>query len=265
MARYRDPDYLTQAYIRKTELESLDRLLRNLIFELYGQDLDGIQLEDLYSPLFKVIGEHLPQDSIPIFTTNYDMSLETYARDGNIHLETGFEPTPTVREWKPTRFYGIKPIKGKLNLLLFKLHGSLSWLRKDSTIISTGVSMRDPSGYKSVVMYPTQTKEYPDEEPFRTAYNFPKGCLEVSRLVIVIGYSFRDMGIHRILVDAQERNKDLRFMLVCGSKVDHWKKFATQNLRSYHIIANYFDFGSSDPAYLKELRNTLAELNLQDS
>lgn len=245
--------YLEQAYLRKGKFESLDTLLRNLIFGVYGKDLDDRKLNELYSPLFEVIGRHFPQDFIPIFTTNYDTAIEAYARRSDIHLETGFEPTTTGTVWKPSRFYQFRPRKSKQNIVLFKLHGSLAWHRKDNTIISTGLPIRDPSGYKSVVIYPTQTKEFPDEEPFRTMYDFLKGCFRVARVAIVIGYSFRDPGIHRIMADTLDLNPNLRFILVCGPNVDRWKKFVRQK-----IIPHYFT--PSGGEYLEKLDAALAKL-----
>lgn len=246
--------YLAQAYLRKGKVESLDTLLRNLIFEVYAKDLDERKLDELYSPLFEVIGRHFPQDFIPIFTTNYDTAIEAYAGRSDIHLETGFAPTTTGGTiWKSSRFDQFRPRKSKQNIVLFKLHGSLAWHRKDNTIISTGLPIRDPSGYKSVVIYPTQTKEFPDEEPFRTMYGFLRGCLRAVSLAIVIGYSFRDPGIQRIMADALDLNSDLRFISVCGPNVDRRKKFAQQK-----IVPHYFT--SSGGEYLEKLDAALTKL-----
>ncbi|GAG52659.1 unnamed protein product, partial [marine sediment metagenome] len=47
--------YLEQAYFRKRVVESLDALLRDFMLEVYGKDLEAAKLDELYSPLFKVI------------------------------------------------------------------------------------------------------------------------------------------------------------------------------------------------------------------
>lgn len=229
------------------------------MFEVYGKDLEHHKLDELYSPLFEVVNKHSPQNFIPIFTTNYDVAIETYSERADIRLETGFESTPTGNILKTSRFYQFQSTANKQNIILFKLHGSLAWHRKDNLVVSTSLHIRDPSGYQSVVIYPTQTKEFPDEEPFRTMYNFLKASFRVAKLAIVIGYSFRDPGIRRIMVDALDLNPNLFFVLVCGLNVDRWKKFAQQNLRSYHIIPHYFDFASNGTPYLKELDKALAQ------
>lgn len=252
--------YLNRAYDQKEVFENLDTLLRNLVFEVYGSELDHHSLDGLYSPMFELLNKHFPQKLVPIFTTNYDVAIETYALRSDIKLETGFASTYTGNIWRPARFYQFQPVKDKQNIVLFKLHGSLAWHRKGDSIISTGLPIRDPSGYKSAVIYPTQTKEFPDEEPFRTMYNFLKGCFSVTRLVIVIGYSFRDPGIHRIMLDALEFNPNLFFILICGSDVERLQKFGQQNLRSHQIIPYYFDFASNGAPYLEELDRALAEL-----
>lgn len=252
-------DYIKHSYYRAEDLEGLETLLRNLLFEEYGKKLDDNQLDELYSPLFKVINKHFTQDFIPIFTTNYDSSIETYGTRRNVYVETGFETKTTGSFWNSARFSLYQTAKDKLNLVLFKLHGSVTWHRTNKTIQFTGLPIRDPSGYKSVVIYPTQTKDFLGE-PANTMYNHLKGCLEVAKVAIVIGYSFRDQGIHRILVDALEHNPDLFFILICGSNEEHWKKFAQTNLKSYHIISRYFDFPAKGGEYLVELDAALAKL-----
>ncbi len=258
--KHKPPDYLAQSYFRKGSLESLDTLLRNLMFEVYGKDLDGSKVDKLYSSLFKVLGRYFSQDFIPIFTTNYDVAFETYAGEGNVKLETGFELTHRGNLWRPSKFDKFEPTADMRNIVLFKLHGSLTWHRRGDDIVDTSLSMRDPTGYESVVIYPTQTKEYPDEEPFRTMYDFLKGCLRVAKLAIVVGYSFRDPGIRRIMIDALDLNPNLFFILVCGPNVERWKEFAQQNLRSCQIIPHYFDSPPSGGEYLDELDAALVEL-----
>jgi len=258
----RPPSYLAEAFARRSVFENLDGLVRDLVFETYGKDLNEDRLEELYSPLFETVNRYFSRDVIPIFTTNYDMAIETYAKQGDAHLEMGFESTPTSSEWRPGRFYRFQPAANKMNMMFFKLHGSLAWHRSGNVIVQTGLPVRDPSGFKSVVLYPTQTKEYPDEEPFRTAYSFLRGCFTVARLVIAIGYSFRDPGIHRIMAESLELNPDLFFVLICGSNIEHWKTFAQAHLGKHHIIPYYFEFGSDGASYLSEMSTVLGQLRL---
>lgn len=253
------PDYLAQAYVRKEKLEAIDTLLRDLMFEEYGKSIDASKLDELYSPLFGVIRKHTSQNVIPIFTTNYDMAIEGYAQQSNIDLETGFESTPTGNVWKPGRFIQFRASTGKQNIILFKLHGSLTCHEKGDDIISTFLPVRNPAGYSSAIIYPTQTKEYPDEEPFRTAYNYLRGCFAIAKAVIVIGYSFRDRGIRRILEDTLEHNRKLLFILVCGQNEERWKVLTQKNPKNYRIIPHYFDFASNGAPYLKELDKALMQ------
>lgn len=82
----------------------------------------------------------------------------------------------------------------------------------------------------------------------------------MARLAIVIGYSFRDPGIRRIITDTLDLNQNLVYLLICGPNEDYWKKFAQQNLRSYHIIPYYFGYPSKGAPYLETLKTSLAEL-----
>jgi len=88
-------------------------------------------------------------------------------------------------------------------------------------------------------------------------YDFLKGCLRVAKLAIVIGYSFRDPGIQRIIADALDLNSNLRFILVCGPNVDRRKKFAQQK-----IVPHYFT--SSGGEYLEKLDTVLAQVQPQN-
>ena len=75
------------------------------------------------------------------------------------------------------------------NLLLFKSHGSLLWRREGDTISDYGLSLERGPGTFAVI-YPTQAKEYPYEEPFKTAYRYLEDYLKYAKVAIAIGYSF---------------------------------------------------------------------------
>ena len=66
----------------------------------------------------------------------------------------------------------------------------------------------------TALIYPTETKEYPYEEPFKTAYKFLDRFLKTAEVAIVIGYSFRDRGITYIIDEAQSINPNLKFIIV---------------------------------------------------
>jgi hypothetical protein len=68
------------------------------------------------------------QGIAPIFTLNYDWTFEKLAIELNshYHLADGFELLGG--DWGAARLSNIKPVRGKTNIALYKLHGSTNWL-----------------------------------------------------------------------------------------------------------------------------------------
>jgi len=104
---------------------------------------------------------------------------------------------------------------------------------------------------------PTETKEYPYEEPFKTGYKFLDRFLKTAELAIVIGYSFRDRGITYITDEAQSINPNLKFIIVCGENPedDTRKRFPYGS----RVIELYFEPGEK-PKYLARLNELISEI-----
>jgi hypothetical protein len=66
---------------------------------------------------------------IPVFTTNYDWAFERMAEWWRkAQLVDGFRNTPAGLAWNPDVFHRLKGSHQKFQIVLFKLHGSTSWL-----------------------------------------------------------------------------------------------------------------------------------------
>jgi len=107
------------------------------------------------------------------------------------------------------------------------------------------------------LIYPTEMKEYPFEEPFKTAYKFLDRFLRTAEVAIVIGYSFRDRGITYIIDEAQSINPSLKFIVVCGENLedDTRKRFPYGS----RVIELYFESGEN-PEYLAQLNELINEI-----
>jgi len=212
-------DYIQEHIKADIELSSGISLARNalyrIIFEKFAPTLDLQEVCNLYNPLFKTLFQKFNQNYIPVFTTNYDLVLETYAEDGHYPMETGFERVGGRLIWSPHVFHKFRPKQDVQTILLFKLHGSVSWKNEDGKVINYGLSLTGGPG-NSVLIYPTQTKEYPYEEPFKTAYTHLSECLRNTHFLIAIGYGFRDRGMNSIIEEAVNFNKDLYIVNICG-------------------------------------------------
>jgi hypothetical protein len=171
---------------------------------LYGPFLDGLRA--------------IPGSSIiPLFTLNYDEAVElaidelpTYGR-----LDGFREGHPPV--WSRDVFERFDaPAGGRTEVALFKLHGSVSWTRRDgSDRIEKTVSVpRRRPGRTHVVLYPTRLDKAIDQEPFATAYQYFEEALGNARLAVFIGTSFRDAEVRKVIKRASDRPKPFTLMAV---------------------------------------------------
>ena len=215
---------------------------------IYTKSLNKENVTALYNPLFSLLYDSIKENNITIFTTNYDTAIEQYCRYSGLRLIDGFQKTGPNLVWNPVGYYQ-KPDPIEKTITLFKLHGSLTWRKIGNEIIEFGMSARSMPGDMALI-YPTETKEYPYEEPFKTAYKSLDRFLKTAEVAIVIGYSFRDRGIAYIIDEAQSINPNLKFIVVCGEKPeeDTRKRFPYES----HPIENDFKPGNNSE-YLTRL------------
>jgi len=230
-------------------------MVTRLMDAFYTKQLDEADVVNLYKPLFSSLGNLFGDNRTIIFTTNYDTAIEQYCRYEGIRLLDGFQKTGPSLIWNPVEYHqeldpGIKA------LMLFKLHGSLTWRKIGNEIIEFGMSARSMPG-DTALIYPTETKEYPYEEPFKTAYKFLDRFLKTAEVAIVIGYSFRDRGITYIIDEAQSINPKLKFINVCGENIedDTRKRFPYGS----QVIEHDFTLGDN-PGYLMQLNELINEI-----
>jgi len=229
--------------------------LSQIMEKFYTKQFDQSEVLGLYQPLFSFLSNSLGMNNIVIFTTNYDNVIEQYCRYSGLKLIDGFQKSGPNLIWNPTE-YCKQPDLNQRSVTFFKLHGSLTWKKISNEIFEFGMSADSMPGGKALI-YPTETKEYPFEEPFKSAYRFLDSSLKKAEFVIVIGYSFRDRGITTIIDEAQSRNPNLKFIVVSGEKLgdDTRKRFPYGS----HPIEN--DFKPGDNAdYLVKLKALINEI-----
>jgi hypothetical protein len=248
-------DYVRYAWSYSAGVASLYDALYRLMAALYWQELEPGSVVSLYNPLLNLFSSEMQLPLAPIFTTNYDNAIEKYCEFTQTDLEYGFTTLGARNKWNSYSFSQYIPPRGKFGIVLFKLHGSLSWYREHREIIDYARPIDHRRG-SSAVIYPTQTKEYPYEEPFKTAYRYFEDCLRNTRTVVVIGYSFRDPGLMSIIRDAEEANKDLAFIVLCGRNTLESESFRERCPRNIIPIPTYFRPGE-DAEYLPLLREHL--------
>jgi len=178
------------------DLENISKEdLQNIKLMTYGyirQKLEGINSEVVtyLSPLQGLIGKN---NSLNIFTLNYDGTIEALCEKHAISYSDGFTPY-----WDPNIFND-----PNIKVKILKLHGSLYWLKSASgKIIRVPLKGLEIGNVKyfldeslsEMMIYPALRKEKYSEVYSWLSSKFISE-LNNSELCIIIGYSFRDKDI----------------------------------------------------------------------
>lgn len=148
---------------------------------------------------------HKQQSStIHIFTLNQDRTIETALEAESYPYVDGFDPKELV--WNPEVFEENNPIN------LYKIHGSLGWqIHKDTGEIicnkSLGVSDRH-------LMIFGVMEKLTIEEPFFELIKLLKDRAKKADLLVIIGYSFQDEYINKIIFDSLRVEKEKKMLVV---------------------------------------------------
>ena len=153
--------------------------------------LGNYQNASYYNKLFDFQDEY--NYALRVFTLNYDLCIEKHVPDTK-HLERGFDEKTRLWSWKPFESHS----EYESNIYLYKLHGSIDWQRKDD---QTKLLEVDNLPQIPDLIFGTDYKmQYIDPYLFYV-YEFRKYSLE-SKVIITIGYSFRDQHINGIIHQA---------------------------------------------------------------
>jgi hypothetical protein len=190
--------------------------LRREVARVYGAEVDSDTLANApHNDLLKLLDTVLPDDdSLDVFTTNYDRLLERlfqYWDEGSrqisrrTRLVTGFS-SDRPGQWRP-ELLEEKPIPGVRLIKLMKLHGSITW-KKDAAgrPVETGYAM--PTQHDSLLYF--GYKSIPEEEPFLTLHNVLKSSLLKYDVFVVIGFRVADPYIRELFDIALRANENLR-------------------------------------------------------
>jgi hypothetical protein len=160
---------------------------------------------DYYTHFFDFQSEYT--HALRIFTLNYDLCLEKNCPvDKN--LERGFDKT--TREWQADRFKENEN-QSQTSVYYYKMHGSIDWKRdkERGNIVREVENMpEDPD-----IIFGTINKLYPNDPYLFYAYEFRHYSL-LAKIILVIGYSFADDHINKILKQALEHDSNRRIIVV---------------------------------------------------
>ena len=163
-----------------------------------------------------------PQGSrMRIYSFNYDTCVELLAVTQGQQLTDGFSPY-----WHPELLEDDGDAK---TVRLFKVHGSVTWYRSGEHIVSLPV--REPQGefldgspLEPVLLYPG-AKDSTYARPYEELYSAFREGLRSTRLMIAIGYSFRDADVRYMVGDWLDHGG---FMVLVNKDVDLIRNWAMQ-------------------------------------
>ena len=200
------------------DIERIDKIVKQEIFNHYSwkhEKNEGENLFKIYDAVFNFLKES--SDKIQVFTTNYDQAIEVYSnKKDELRLVDGFKFNESSGEfiWKNGDFSYCDNLKdGKINVYLYKLHGSLNWKEHKSKQIEKTreeTITSDPKFLRNMLIYPTLSpKDGYEEQPFGSLLKVFETEFQKIDVCIIIGFSFRDQHINRIFHDFSSRGKEL--------------------------------------------------------
>jgi hypothetical protein len=254
------------------DAEKLRSLIRHSIIREY-RTIDTENAIRVYQPLFDTIFAHVDAAThpLPVFTTNYDLAIEKFCQEQySYDLVDGLdEDSPREIFWNPRqfesfRFYpSILAAQGqRRHITLFKLHGSVNWMRVASTgrIVQSlpMYDIIDSDEYQNTIIYPAGNK-LATAEPYLTGYHYFSRCCEHAKLMIAIGYSFRDYDALAGLLKAKQVNDDLMVLLLSPHSYDILQTIDNEEWFLWtQSIYGYFGNAESEAKYLPEIDAWLA-------
>jgi hypothetical protein len=224
----------------------------NMVMRNYAEPSDqSIALSDKIMPLLvNGLRDLNPNNSLAIFTTNYDLSMESWCKKQNSSLRY-YDGTKQKR-WVPSSNFDLT----KDAVSLFYLHGCARWairLEEESGMgfdqeveeLANKTGKRKISGdnqhicyrgssvvriddydyigmytdpdqnlYPALLFPSTVKRRYVHSPPFNFAYEQLSQALLSAKILVLAGYSGRDETFKEMLYHAQEQNPDLQVVII---------------------------------------------------
>ena len=189
--------------------ESAKKIVENTITKEYKWDPSRAPIaKKILRPLFELAKSR--KGRVTVFTTNYDVVVERYCENSGGRAECidgfRFDRSKRMLVWDD-KFSVDDDGRRRINVLLYKLHGSMNWLAGNADVPHTIVQKPDESESAAPAsdMYIRPSLDVKDEatqkEPYATILGRFAEVLPSFGACVVIGYSFRDPHISEQLVE----------------------------------------------------------------
>jgi hypothetical protein len=192
------------------QIDKKIKCVRNFLRKQIVDGLNGNEVKDIYKDFYTKITQRSRKSPISIFTTNYDLFSEMALDELGFPYNNGFSGT-YKRKFSPASYNYMYVENMNLNrdvwerissfFNLVKLHGSVSWIRKDDQVWEQ--DYESVSDDDTVMIFPTPLKDRatlmtPYSDLFRTMEN---RLMQKNSTLVVMGYSFGDDHINRVILN----------------------------------------------------------------
>lgn len=185
-----------------SNIVKLDKLLSEKIVDFVTLDRNTTSRVAYYKKFYEF--QKSIQFAIRVFSLNYDQCFEKAKPDG-YELECGFGED---NEWLSDRY--TNPDQVVAGIFLYKLHGSIDWVRDSET----GILKRFDSPQKNAeLIFGTEAKLQSVDPFLFNVYELRNYSLQC-KMIVVIGYSFNDAHINGLLGQALMAAADRKLIVV---------------------------------------------------
>jgi hypothetical protein len=145
------------------------------------------------------------QHPLRVFSLNYDLCVEKSCQASGV--ERGFGDG---KNWDWKIFDNEDQIES--NIFLYKLHGSIDWVRDENGFLTYKDSRINPAEVE-IIFGTTYKLQYIDPFLF-FAYEFRKRLMTDAKLLVCVGYGFADEHINGIISQAMNGDHSRKMLVV---------------------------------------------------
>lgn len=240
---------LNKLEIESGLFESLERTIKN---EFLSDWLNFEQETTSYlEPLYNIMSSSNLNRAIEVFTLNYDLVIETFLATKGVTPRTGF----VSNDWRGMDDDDDEIPFEKLNL--YKLHGSLDWVRLNTGEVRMRNSLTSEeendidNNHNPYLIFGHGTKTFSFDPFFNLTKHFKKK-LDDSTYIFVIGYSFFDPYINNLIIEALNNDAGKKLIIInpsFGPKVEE------QSIGEFdNILSHGQPFGKTIVEYIEEIQ-----------
>ena len=202
------------------QASELDKVICSIVFDIIREKEECTDISELrrFMAWYEAANREFIKE---IYTTNYDMLLEMAMEANYTPYFDGFTGSyePFFAAESLEKFPKEMDSMGKW-IHLWKIHGSLNWMKKEASATSAERIVRIGKIEKPVnelMIYPSKDKyNLSRKEPFIAYFDRLKKYLQQGELVFICsGYSFFDQHINEIIYNALRQNKRLYVVVLC--------------------------------------------------